>query len=93
MTKDLKDKEFNELTAEDCKQIKIEFAPGAFDEFDGTQEELDEFIAEIQRLVTSGEILEKSNPVDLDELMEEDPEYAMKIIQALSPAETKRNVQ
>jgi hypothetical protein len=35
------------------KQIKIEFAPGAFDQFDGTQQELDEFIAELHRMAES----------------------------------------
>ena len=39
------------------KKIKIEFAPGCFDNFDGTQEELDEFLAEIARMVESGEFL------------------------------------
>ena len=32
----------------DNKKIQVEFAPGAFDSFEGTQEELDELIAEIQ---------------------------------------------
>lgn len=53
------------------KEMKIVFAPGCFDDFDGTQEELDEFVAELQRLVESGEIFEKSTPVDIDELLDE----------------------
>ena len=32
------------------KKMEIVFAPGAFDHFDGTQEELDEMVAEIQRM-------------------------------------------
>lgn len=32
------------------KKIKVEFAPGAFDNFDGTQEELDELIKEIENM-------------------------------------------
>ncbi len=32
------------------KDFKVEFAPGAFDHFDGTQEELDKMIAEIQKM-------------------------------------------
>ena len=35
--------------------FKIEFAPGAFDSFEGTQEELDEIVAEIQRMVREAE--------------------------------------
>lgn len=34
----------------DNKEIKIHFAPGAFDNFEGTQEELDELLAEIQNM-------------------------------------------
>lgn len=48
------------------KKIKIEFAPGAFDRFDGSQEELNELIAEIHRMAESGELLEQSD--DLDDL-------------------------
>jgi hypothetical protein len=65
------------------KKIKIEFAPGAFDNFDGTQEELDELVAEITRMAESGEMLEKSQRVDIEELIEEDPEWAKAIIETL----------
>lgn len=41
------------------KKPELVFAPGCFDNFDGTQEELDELLAEIQRLVDTGEIFEK----------------------------------
>jgi len=51
-------------------KMKVEFAPGAFDDFEGTQQELDEFIAEIVRIVESGEIEQLSRPVDLDSLSE-----------------------
>ena len=42
------------------KKIKVEFMPGCFDGFEGTQEELDEMIAEINELVASGKIFENS---------------------------------
>jgi hypothetical protein len=48
-------------------KIKIEFAPGAFDQFEGTQEELDAFIIEIQRMADSGELEEQSLSLDDDE--------------------------
>ena len=38
--------------------ITIEFVDGAFDDFEGTQEELDELINQIYALVESGEIFE-----------------------------------
>jgi hypothetical protein len=46
------------------KKVVVEFAPGCFDEFDGTQEELDELIEEIKRMAESGEMFEKSQPVE-----------------------------
>ena len=65
---------------ENPEEIKIVFAEGCFDNFEGTQEELDELLAEINRMVTSGEIFEKSRPVDLDEM---DPEEAIALARAL----------
>lgn len=52
--------------SEPKKKIHIEFAPGAFDQFDGTQEELDAFIAELQRMADSGELEEQSLSLDDD---------------------------
>jgi|TARA_R110000851_G_scaffold11614_3_gene40668 hypothetical protein len=63
----------------DDPKIKIQFAPGAFDNFEGTQEELDEFIAEITAQAESGELLSKSVPIDLDAMVLEDPEMALTI--------------
>ncbi len=53
------------------KKLKVVFAPGALDNFEGTQEELDEMVAEIQRLAESGELEERAIPVDFED---EDPE-------------------
>ena len=46
------------------KKIKIEFAPGAFDSFDGTQEELDALVSELERMAESGELAENSVALD-----------------------------
>jgi hypothetical protein len=70
------------------KKLKIEFAPGCFDSFDGTQEELDELVAEIQRMAETGELFEKSNPLDIDEMIDEEPEVAERILKALLSEET-----
>ena len=75
------------------KKLKLEFAPGCFDDFDGTQEELDELIAEITRMVSSGEVLNQSNAVDIDDLIEEDPELAQKLMQSFDNIEHPRNLQ
>lgn len=80
---------------EDGSEMKLEFAPGCFDNFEGTQEELDELIAQIHTMFESGQMIEDAEPIDLETLMEEDPEYAEKIIGALSEElpEVKRNLQ
>ena len=55
---------------EDDAKIRVEIAPGAFDNFEGTQEELDELIAEINRLAETGELFERSQPLDIDNMDE-----------------------
>jgi hypothetical protein len=59
---------------EEKKPLKIEFAPGCFDNFDGTQEELDDLVSELTRLVESGELMDEALEIDLDELGDEDLE-------------------
>lgn len=64
---------------------KIVFAPGCFDSFEGTQEELDSMIAEITRMAESGELLENSQEVDFDELDAEDIEMIEQMVAAQEP--------
>ena len=85
----------------DEKKITIEFAPGAFDSFDGTQEELDAFQKEVLDMfanLTPEEIQARSTAVDVDyieDLMTQDPEAAEQLIQALAagPDGAGRNLQ
>ena len=49
---------------EQKKEIKIEFAEGCFDNFDGTQEELQEMIAQIRQMANDGTLEQNSTPVD-----------------------------
>lgn len=62
------------------EDIKIEFLPGCFDNFDGTQEELDSFIQEIKDLVSSGKIFEEAEPIDFSEESEETLEILNKMM-------------
>jgi hypothetical protein len=80
------------MMSNEDKKLKIEFAPGAFDSFEGTQEELEEMIAEITRMAESGELFEQSTPVDFDELLEDEPEWAEKIIASID-GNNKRTLQ
>jgi hypothetical protein len=71
---------------------KIEFAPGCFDEFEGTQEEMAEIIAHLTQLAESGELELMSEPVDIDELIEEDPELARRLSDIVTDTQTARNL-
>lgn len=51
--------------------MKVQFAPGAFDDFDGTQEELDALIAELEEMfesMTPEELAAQSTEVDFADL-------------------------
>ena len=51
----------------DSKKPEIIFAPGCFDNFDGTQEELQELIAQIHQMVENDTLFENSEPLDPEE--------------------------
>jgi uncharacterized protein YqgV (UPF0045/DUF77 family) len=74
------------------KKMKIEFAPGCFDSFEGTQEELDELIAEITRMAESGEMQEKARQIDFDDPSDEDLEAIEHLIE-MSEKTQGRNLQ
>lgn len=48
------------------KKPEIVFMPGCFDGFDGTQEELDELIASIEKMFETGEIPEGAEVIEYD---------------------------
>lgn len=73
------------------KKITIEFAPGCFDNFEGTQEELDAFVDEIKRLAESGELLEKSTELDFEDFEELDDNTLEHIASVLKNAGEERN--
>ena len=52
------------------KTPEIIFAPGCFDNFDGTQEELDEMIAVFKAMVEDGTVMD-----NLEELTEEETDF------------------
>lgn len=52
------------------KDLKIEFAPGCFDDWDGTPEELQEMIAQIHQMAADGTLFENSESVPPEEIEE-----------------------
>ena len=77
------------------KKIRVEFAPGCFDEFEGTQEDLDNLMIEIQRMAETGELFEDAQHLSLDELIEladEDEDYQIVIDKLIEPEDKKRRL-
>ena len=68
------------------KKLKITFAPDAFKDFDGTQEELDEFIAHLEEWIAESEVYEEGeetqevyvHAVGMDEVTEQELQYHSK---------------
>jgi hypothetical protein len=58
------------------KPLEVIFAPGCFDTFDGTQEELDEFIAEIHKAIESGEFFDDATPIT-EESLDDLPDHVL----------------
>lgn len=78
------------------KDLKIEFAPGCFDDFEGSQEELDEMVASLKRMFESGEFLKNSTLVTEESIMEMPEDERERFLQWLEqdidqPAERKLN--
>jgi uncharacterized protein YqgV (UPF0045/DUF77 family) len=86
----LENKDTN-LTDIDPAELKIIFAPGCFDQFEGTQEELDDLIKQIHEIAKSGELLEKATPIDIDE--DDDTSDEELIDHLLESNDQKRNLQ
>jgi len=58
--------------SEQPKPLRVEFAPGAFDDFEGSQQELDDLMEEITDMfanLTPEELEAQSSPVDIDQLI------------------------
>jgi len=51
-------------------KLKIVFAEGCFDDFDGTPEELAEMVAEIHKMAQDGTIMDGAVPLNDEEILE-----------------------
>jgi hypothetical protein len=52
------------------KKLKIVFADGAFDNFEGTQEELNELMAELQNMIEHGTFFDEAKRLSPEEEQE-----------------------
>ncbi len=46
------------------EKLKVVFAPGCFDNFEGTEEELAAMLADIHQMVEDGTLMENATPID-----------------------------
>jgi hypothetical protein len=46
---------------------KIVFAPGCFDNFEGTQEELAQMLADLHQMAEDGTLMDNAEPLDPEE--------------------------
>lgn len=58
--------------SDEDKKMKLVFAPGCFDDFEGTQEDLDSLIEEIQAKFADGSMEDMVESEALDDLSEEE---------------------
>jgi len=82
-------RKFDDITEQ---KMELEFAPGCFDEFEGTQEELDQLVAEIQRMFNSGEFAQQSQPVTEDSFQELSPAMQQRLLDFLDDEPPSRNL-
>ena len=83
---------------EDKKELKLVFAPGCFDNFEGTQEELDALVKEIQDMFANKsreEIEAQSREISEEDWEELPDEVKEQLVRYFSEEddESKRNLQ
>jgi len=69
---------------ENKKPVEVVFEPGCFDNFEGTQEELDELVQQIKNMAQTGELFSQLNTMkyeDIQDLIDDtDPMEIEKIV-------------
>jgi len=80
-------RKFDDITEQE--EMQIEFAPGCFDDFEGTQEELDELVEHIKQGFRSGKFAEEARPLTDEEFESLNKTTQLKL---LDPNQLKRNL-
>lgn len=70
----------------DAKDLQIKFAPGCFDNFEGTQQELDDFITEITAVVASGELTQLSQELTDEDFADLPQQVQLQLLESLDSA-------
>lgn len=86
-------RKFDDITEQEMQEMQLEFAPGCFDDFEGTQEELDGLIEEIKRQFASGEFAQESRELTDEEFESLSKTTQLKLLDMIDPdAQPKRNL-
>ncbi len=93
-------KEIADKVAEDIEDKgdtipEIVFAPGCFDHFEGTQEELDALKAEIMEMFagkTSSQLMSEARLLSVDDIMDMPEEAQQQIVDALNGVDNSRKL-
>jgi len=75
--------------------MKLVFAPGCFDNFEGTQEELDALMKEIEEGFVNGTFFEKARPLseeDIDEMDDDALEALEKLFNSIDNKSANRTL-
>ena len=74
------------------KPLQVIFDPGCFDNFEGTQAELDAFVVQIQEFAESGLLFENSVELTDEDIEDLDEDTRQQIIRALERDDDKRSL-
>jgi hypothetical protein len=74
------------------KPLRVVFDPGCFNNFEGTQAELDEFVKQIQEFAESGLLFENSVELTDEDIEDLDEDTRQQIIRALERGDDKRSL-
>ena len=85
----MSDQTNNDDNEDNKPEMKVTFAEGCFDDFEGTQEELDELVAHIKEMAASGELLENSVALEDIKDIENVEEFVGDIVNLAQLAEEK----
>jgi hypothetical protein len=86
-------RKFEDITEQEMQNMELEFAPGCFDDFEGTQEELDELIKHIKEMFYSGKFAEESRELTDEEFNSLSETTQLKVLGMTDPdAQPKRTL-
>jgi len=74
------------------KPLRVVFDPDCFNNFEGTQAELDEFVKQIQEFAESGLLFENSVELTDEDIEDLDEETRQQIIRALDRSDDKTSL-